>query len=173
MSKENQNNDNLNKIKSTGFKIPDDYFESFEESILSKLNGESKLSAVKTSGFKKPDNYFITLEESIVQKLSQKKETKIIKLNSKRTLLYVSGIAAAILLLFNLSIFDNKPSFDDLETETVENYIFDENINSYDIAALLSDEQIEKIIIKDHSLNEDNIEEYLLDNADIEALMIE
>ena len=165
-------NNNINKIKSTGFKIPDGYLESFEESLLNKLNNESKLSAVKTSGFKKPDNYFITLEESIVQKLSQKKETKIIKLSSRRILFYLSGFAATILLLFNLSIFDNKPSFDDLETETVENYILDENINSYDIAALLSDEQIEEIII-DHSLNEDNIEEYLIGNADIEALMIE
>jgi hypothetical protein len=173
MSQENMQNENLNKIKSSGFKIPDEYFESLEEKVFSKLHGESKLSTIKTSGFKKPDNYFITIEESILQKLSQKKETKIIKLSSKRTLLYVSGIAACILLLFNLSIFENKPSFDDLETETVENYILDENINSYDIAALLSYEQIEEFVIIDYNLNEDNIEKYLLDNADIEDLMIE
>ena len=75
-------------------------------------------------------------------------------------------------LIFSLTILVGSiPST--LETETVENYIIDENIGSYEIAALLSDEYIEENIIIDYSINEDNIEEYLLNNADIEALMIE
>ncbi|WP_298534739.1 hypothetical protein [uncultured Algibacter sp.] len=164
---------NLNKIKSTGFKLPDDYLDSFEEQVLGKIHDKPKLDAIETSGFKKPENYFDSLEERIAQKLSNQKETKVITLNAKRTLVYLSGIAAAILVLFNLAIFDSKPSFDDLETETVENYLLDESITSYEIAGLLSDEQIEEVIILDHNLSEDHIETYLLDNADIETLMIE
>ena len=135
----------LHNINSAGFKTPHDYFESFDEKIISKLNAKN-------------------LGE---------KESKVIQLFSIRNLIYVSSIAAAILLLFNLSIFEIKPTFDTLETETVENYIIDENISSYEIAALLSDEHIDEAFIIDYFVNDDNIEEYLFDNADIEALMIE
>ena len=166
-------NNYLNKIKSTGFKTPDDYFDSFSESVLGKLYNESQLESIEGSGFKHPDNYFDSLEENILKKLDNNKETKVIKLRTKRLLLYASSVASAILLLFNLSIFENKTSFDNLETETVENYLLDENISSYEIAALLNDDELEDVIILDHNLNEDNIEEYLLNNANIEALMIE
>ena len=162
-------NEKLHNIKSTGYKTPDDYFESFDEKIFSKLNIESPLDSIKETGFKVPDNYF----ESFTDAILDKKESKVIQLFSKTNLIYISSIAAAILLLFNLSIFDNKPTFGNLDIETVESFIEDENISSYEIAALLTEEQIEENIIIDYSFSEDNIEEYLLDNADIEALMIE
>ncbi|MEW4924764.1 hypothetical protein [Algibacter sp. 2305UL17-15] len=166
-------NENLHHIKSTGFKAPDNYFESFDEKILKKLNIESNLADIKATGFKIPDGYFETLEDRIIGKVSDKKETKVIPLSSKKTFIYVSSIAAAILLLFNLSIFDSKPSFGSLETETVENYIIDENISSYEIASLLTEEQMNEDLFIDYNLDHDNLEEYLLDNADIEVLMIE
>lgn len=166
-------NKKLHNIKSTGFKTPKDYFESFDDKIFSKLNTESQLDAIKETGFKVPDDYFESFNDTIFEKNLGETESKVIQLFSKRNLIYVSSIAAAILLLFNLSIFEITPTFDNLETETVENYIIDENISSYEIAALLSDEHIEEGIIIDYSINEDNIEEYLLNNADIEALMIE
>ena len=162
-------NEKLHNIKSTGYKTPDDYFESFDEKIFSKLNIESPLDSIKETGFKVPGNYF----ESFTDAILDKKESKVIQLFSKTNLIYISSIAAAILLLFNLSIFDNKPTFGNLDIETVESFIEDENISSYEIAALLTEEQIEENIIIDYSFSEDNIEEYLLDNADIEALMIE
>lgn len=166
-------NKKIHNIKSTGFKLPNDYFESFDDKVISKLNTESPLDSIKETGFKVPDNYFDAFSDTILEKNLGGKKSKVIQLFNKRNLIYVSSIAAAILLLFNLSIFDIKPTFDNLETETVENYIIDENIGSYEIAALLSDEHIEENIIIDYSINEDNIEEYLLNNADIEALMIE
>ncbi|GAA4933478.1 hypothetical protein GCM10023314_02430 [Algibacter agarivorans] len=165
-------NKNLHNIKSAGFKTPKDYFESFDDKIFSKLNKENHLESIKKTGFKVPDDYFESLDEHILDNNLSEKETKVIQLFCKRNLVYISSIAAAILLLFNLSIFENTPSFNTLDIETVENYILDENISSYEIAALLSDEHEENIII-DYSIDEDNIEEYLLNNADIEALMIE
>ncbi|WP_339894079.1 hypothetical protein [uncultured Algibacter sp.] len=163
----------LHNINSAGFKTPHDYFESFDEKIISKLNAKSKLESIKETGFKVPDDYFESFNDSIFEKNLGEKESKVIQLFSIRNLIYVSSIAAAILLLFNLSIFEIKPTFDNLETETVENYIIDENISSYEIAALLSDEHIDEAFIIDYFVNDDNIEEYLFDNADIEALMIE
>lgn len=162
-------NKNLHHIRTTGFKSPDDYFESFDEKLFSKLKKESPLDTIKEIGFKVPDNYF----ESLNNQVLDNSEPKVISLFNKRNLIYVSGIAAAILLLFNLSISDNKPSFDNLETETVKNYIIEENITSYEIASLLTEEQIEEGITIEHNFNEDTIEAYLLDNADIESLMIE
>lgn len=162
-------NKKLHHIKSTGFKTPDDYFESFDEKIFSKLNPESQLDSIKETGFKVPNNYFESLKNTNLGE----NETKVIQLFSKRNIIYVSSIAAAILLLFNLSIFESKPTFDNLDTETVENYFIDENISSYEIAALFTDTQIEEAIIIEYNFSEGNIEEYLLDNADIETLMIE
>lgn len=161
-------NKKLHNIKSAGFKTPNDYFESFDEIIFSKLNTKSPLDSIKETGFKLPSDYFESFDEKVLEK-----EPKVIQLFSKRNLIYVSSIAAAILLLFNLSIFESKPSFDNLDTETVESYIIDENISTYEMAALFSDEQIEEDLIIEYAFSEDHIEEYLLNNADIEALMIE
>lgn len=166
-------NKKLHNIKSTGFKTPDNYFESFDDKIFSKLNTENPLDSIKKTGFKVPDDYFESFNNTIFEKSLGNKESKVIPLFSKRNLVYVSSIAAAILLLFNLSIFDNKPTFDNLDIETVESFIEDENISSYDIAALLTDEQIAEDIIIEFTVNEDNIEEYLLNNTDLEDLMLE
>ncbi|KAA5821935.1 hypothetical protein FPF71_15625 [Algibacter amylolyticus] len=166
-------NKELHNIKSTGFKTPDDYFDSVEEKIFSKLNTESVLDSVNTPGFKVPDNYFESLNERVLNKALSEEKPKVIPLFSKTNIIYVSSIAAAILLLFNLSIFDSKPTFDNLDIETVENYLEDESISTYEIAALFSDKQIDEDIIIDFNFNEDNIEEYLLNNADIETLILD
>ena len=166
-------NKKLHNIESAGFKTPQGYFESLDETIFSKLNTKSQLDSIKKTGFKVPDHYFETFSDAITKRNFEEKEPKVIQLFNKRHLVYISSIAAAILLLFNLSIFDSTPTFDNLDNETVENYIFDENISTYEFAALFSDEQIIEENIIQHNFNEDNIEEYLLDNADIEALMIE
>ncbi len=167
------NNKKIHNIKSAGFKTPKEYFESFDDKIFSKLNTESQLDSIKKTGFKVPDDYFESFNDNILDTDLSEKESKVIQLFGKRNLIYISSIAAAILLLFNLSVFDSKPTFDNLETETVENYIIDGNISSYEIAALLTDEQIDENIVIEYNLDKDNIQEYLLLNADIEALMIE
>jgi len=161
-------NKKLHNIKSAGFETPDDYFESFDEIIFSKLNTKSPLDSIKETGFKLPSDYFESFDEKVLEK-----ELKVTQLFCKRNLIYISSIAAAILLLFNLSIFESKPSFDNLDTETVESYMIDEDISSYEIAALLSDENLEENLIIDYSISEDTIKDYLLNNADIEALTIE
>jgi len=49
----------------------------------------------------------------------------------------------------------------------------DEPMSSYEMALLLDNETLEEALDIDYSINEDIIEEYLLNNADIEALLIE
>ncbi len=167
-------NKNLHNIKSSGFKVPNAYFDTFEKKILNNIDEAHSLNNIKSTSFKVPENYFDSIETRITERISEEvQETKVISLINKKTVIYISSIAAAILILFNLSIFDNNPSFDNLETETVENYILDENISSYEMASLFSTDQLHESDFIEHEFDEENLKEYLLNNADIEALMLE
>ncbi|MCF7568573.1 hypothetical protein L3X37_09370 [Sabulilitoribacter arenilitoris] len=163
----------LHNIKSTGFEVPKGYFDAFEENLLNKISKEENTLNVNSNGFKTPEGYFDSLEERIIQNLSEEKETKVIPLINRKTIIYISSIAAAVLLLFNLSIFESSFTVGDLETETVENYVIDENISSYEIASLLTEDELNEDNLVDYNFEEENIEEYLLNNADIEELLIE
>ncbi len=163
-------NKKLHNIKETGLKVPKDYFDNLEDTVLRHI----KLKELSSeSGFKTPKNYFDTLEDSILSKTSEKEHIKVISLFSRRNLIYASSIAAAILLLFNLSISEKKSDWDKLDSETVENYIIEENIGSYEIASLLSEDSFIEDDFAIHSLNQENVENYLLDNLDIDDLIIE
>ena len=160
----------LHNIKETGFKVPDDYFNTLEDVTLSEI----KLKKMSSdSGFKLPEDYFNTLEATITNKISTKAPTKVIPLFRKRILIYISSTAAVVLLLFNLSIFKNKPTFESLDFETVENYIMNENIGSYEIAALLSEEDLLEEYFIEYQIEEETIEAYILDHLDVEDIILE
>ena len=160
----------LHNIEETGFKVPDDYFDALEDVILSDI----KLKKMSSdSGFKLPEDYFNALEATITNKMATKTHTKVIPLFRKRTLIYISSTAAVVLLLFNLSIFKSKPTFDSLDFETVENYILNENIGSYEIAALLSEEDLLEENFIEYQVEEETIEAYILDNLDVEDIILE
>ncbi len=153
-----------NNIKS-GFKTPEGYFDSLEEHIMSEL----KLKELSnSSGFKTPDNYFSNLEDTITSQVS-KKETKVIKLFTKKRLIYISGIAAAILLLFNVSIF-NKIEEWPTDFQTVETYILEEDINYYDIATLLDEDELIEDNFIDYTIKEETVEDYIIDNLNVDDL---
>jgi uncharacterized membrane protein YvbJ len=164
---------NFKNIKHTGFKTPNNYFDTVEDKIMDALHQENNLNLSKETGFKTPDNYFDTIESVIMTKIETENTTKVIKLISKRNLIYVSSIAAAILLLFNLSIFNKNITFGSLDTETVENYIIYEDISSYELAALLSDDNLVEADFIQQSFTDNTLENYLLDNLDLEELIIE
>lgn len=163
----------LHNIKTTGFKTPKDYFDSLDEKLLKKINEDSGLDKTILSGFKTPKNYFEGLEDVIVTKVSEKKNTKVISLFNRKNLIYASSIAAAVLCLISLSLLNSAPEFDDLETQTVENYIIDENISPYEIAALIDQEYLNETDFVNHNFDEAAIEDYLLEHTDVETLMIE
>ena len=160
----------IHNIKETGFKVPKDYFNNLEDIILSDIKLKETLG---DSGFKAPEDYFNTLERKILDKVSEKDKSKVIPLFSKKNLIYISSIAAAVLLLFNLSIFEKDLTWDDLDINTVENYIINENIGTYEIASLLINEELKEEDFINYSLNDEHLETYLMDNLDIEDLIIE
>lgn len=163
----------LNNLKETGFITPDNYFDAAEENIFNTLNRENSIPISKETGFKTPSHYFDSIEDVIINKTERKNTPKVISIFSKRNLLYASSIAAAVLLFFNLSIFDKKISFDTLDIETVENYIIYGDYSAYEIASLLTENDLLDNLIEPESFSDDAIESYILDHLDIESLIVE
>lgn len=160
----------LHSIKSTGFNLPKDYFDNLEDKIMDQIQLDKALNSNKNASFTVPDGYLDTLDDVILSNVS---ETKVISLFGKQNLLYISGIAAAVLIMFG--IFWNNPTetIDTLDSELVENYIIEEGIDTYDIAALFTDEDITTINndIFDQTFSEDSLEDYLLENVDLEDII--
>ncbi|KAB1069408.1 hypothetical protein F6U93_03595 [Tamlana haliotis] len=164
----------LHNDKSTGFKVPEGYFDALDDKIMSQIKNASPLNAVMESGFEIPKDYFNTVEDNILAGIEkQEKQTPVIPLFSKKTILFASSIAASVLLLFNLSVFENKPTFDSLDTQTVENYILNEKISTSELASLFSDEELDESIFSESDIDDEHIEDYLLNYANIENLITE
>ncbi|MDX1471980.1 MAG: hypothetical protein R3213_10820, partial [Flavobacteriaceae bacterium] len=128
MKKENNNNQN------PGFKVPNGYFDSIEERVLGRIEQQNPLNSIKNSGFTVPDNYFSTVQDKIVNRAYPTVTSKP-KIFTLKRLIYVSGIAASILLLIKLAnISESNFSIDNLQTTSIEEYILEEDINEYELA---------------------------------------
>lgn len=155
-----------NNIKS-GFKVPDNYFSNLEEQIISEIHLKSKISE---SGFKVPDNYFDNLNEKIIKQT--KPETKVIPLFSKQNLIYIASIAATIILIITLTFNNNKAfTFENLEQETVDNYILEE-VSSSDLSSLFEDSELTEIDFIDYDITDETFQ-YYIDNSNVEDLILE
>ena len=153
-------------INPSGFKVPKDYFSHVEAQILSEVHLKN---TVDTSGFDVPDSYFETLENNIFQKLEEEQDVKVITLFSWKKVMYVSAIAACLVLIFN--VFYNASetiTFDSLETASIENYLEQEDYTSYELASLLTDDELNTNNFTDTKISEESLEDYLLDQSDIE-----
>lgn len=162
-------------INTTGFKTPESYFESFDEKLFSALHMKNHVIVPKKHGFKAPKNYFNTLDDKVIKKthaLSHK--VRVIPVFKHKSVIYLSAIAAAILILFGISsTFNSTPSFKTLETQTVVNFIIDENITPYDIALLLDDDELSQALYVEQTIENSAIEAYLLNNSDLETLIFD
>ncbi|WP_147676057.1 hypothetical protein [Algibacter pacificus] len=158
----------IHNVTHSGLKAPKDYFDNLEDRFMTEI----KLNeAAKNSGFKAPEGYFETLEDCILNQVSEKETTKVIPLFSKKNLLYISSIAAAVLLLFNLSITKTETSWDNLDADTVENYILEENVGTYDIASLLLDNEITEDAFAFLEVTDEAMEGYFLEHTSAEDLI--
>ena len=159
----------LHNIKSNGFKTPENYFDSIEDKFFERLKFEENIEGVNDSGFTAPEGYFDTLEDKILSKLEDK---PIVKLNSRKTLYYIAGIAASLLLLFAIFL-NNNDTTQELSAEMVETYFENSDLDSYELAELLVNADIleEDFTIVETEYKEENLESYLLENTDIETIL--
>ena len=165
--------ENLNSIKNTGFKVPEGYFDDVSMNVLNKIGGMEKEELPATHGFKTPNNYFDEIESKVLAKASEDSQTKVIPIYKRKALYYLSGIAAAILII--ISIFPLNSSNNELTIEMVETYFEDSGLDSYELAELLVETELLEIedLTIEPTYDDLEIEAYLLDNADLEQIIIQ
>ena len=165
--------ENIHNIKSSGFKTPDNYFESINDQILERLNDKEIISASETTGFMVPKDYFDSVETTILEKLESQPETPVIALKSRRILYYVAGIAASFVLLLSL-FFNNedKININAIDTASIENYLFQEDYTNDDLATLFITDNISEADFIDITISDDTLNEYL-ENVDTEDLILD
>jgi hypothetical protein len=163
----------LNNIKNTGFKVPKDYFNTLEDTILSKIKAESILKDIDSPGFEMPNGYLDTLEDTVFNTLPKKENSKVISLFSKKNLIYITGVAAAIVIMFSFFWNNTNASEMELDYEMVESYLIDQNISSFEFASLLTEEELLNINseIMDEAYNDESMEDYLLENVNFEDII--
>lgn len=170
--------DYINKktSKETGFSIPKNYLNNFEDTIAIKL---AEVNIPKEHCFETPKNYFNNLEDSILSKISiPKKEIKVISFKD-RVLKMVPYAAAASVILFiglNTSVFNKSEEniFDKLADSEVENWISNniDLISSSDIALTYNDIEFDDLETIPNSITDDDLEDYL-NNKDETSLILE
>ena len=125
-----------------------------------------------TSGFKTPDAYFEKSAAEIMAKLPVPESGKVIAL-PQRKVVWMSGIAASLLLVSGLSVyyFAGTPSTWNLDDAVVESYL-QANVNSFDIIQHLDEKDI-KELEKSIVLSDDAVESYLSDNNNLDLYLNE
>lgn len=124
------------------------------------LDNEPKIK----SGFKIPENYFEQFEAKMMEQLP-KKEVKIVSLFHRKQV-WISSIAAILLVMIAIPIYFISAKTTTLETATLETYLVSE-YSTYDIIDKLTTDDI-MALENDLSLNDDAVEAYLLDTQNLE-----
>lgn len=166
-------NQKLPDDKFSGFKVPEHYLETFDETLLNRLKGIDTLKEVQKSGFQVPDAYFATFDNKITEAISSEKEVKVISLNSWKKVAYISGIAASIIFMVSLFIpKEEKLSMSNLETTMIVDYIVEEDFTNEDFVSLLTEDVTLNNFMDSH-LIDSNLEDYIIDNISIEDYLNE
>ena len=189
----------LNSISNkSGFNVPNDYFETLEVDVLSKIKTEELNSEIDKNTFKTteayfdnvediviaklkaktlhneentnvPDNYFDNLEDTIISKLKTPK--KVISLKTVTKYFAPIAIAASLLLIFILNTNKDTVTFESLATAEIEQFIDYGmiDIDTQTLASTFSDIEI-KTEELDLLLSDTEVLNYLTDE-DLETFM--
>ncbi|TXE10671.1 hypothetical protein ES711_01825 [Gelidibacter salicanalis] len=164
----------LHNITDPGFKIPDSYFDTFDERLFKTLDVQKDMSEIDGPGYKVPKDYFKNFDTQLAQKLEDIKQPKVKSIKSWRQIAYYSGVAAVLVVM--LTVFmksEDDLSINQVETASIESYLTNENLNIYDIASFLSAEDIKVEDFVANMITDESLETYLLNNASIEDLINE
>ena len=64
-------------------------------------------------------------------------------------------------------------TWDSIEIASIENYLEEEDFTSFELASLLTEDELSKDNFIDNNISEDNLDDYLLNNLDFDDLIIE
>ena len=132
-----------------------------------KLDNEPKIS----SGFTTPDGYFDTFSEKLMAKLP-KDEPKVISIFSSQKK-WLFAVAAVLVLALSVPFFNTiSTNTDELDQDTLENYItYHSEISENDLVDLLEKEDLEKMNV-DYNLPNEVTEDLLLTNSNFEQYLL-
>lgn len=156
------------------FKIPESYFETFEERLFIKISEEN---FPKSTGFKVSDGYFESLEMQVLKTIETSgKSQKVISLFPKKYYGYAASIAACLIIGF--AVFNStreNENLDALQMAAIENYIEEGNLNLdfYDVTTFINDEDIANLDLGKQRFSEASLKNYLLENMDENTLIDE
>jgi len=161
-----------NKVgKKTGFSAPTNYFDTLEDSILTKLAEEN---FGNKSAFKVPENYFDDLENNILQRISsEEKETKVISFKERIFKLIPIAAAASIILFIGLNAFVfntiDELTLDSLSNNDIEYWLDTNTIHSTDISTVYEDDILEENEFLFTEIKDESIEDYInsIDNTSL------
>tara|TARA_R110000868_G_scaffold144150_2_gene362950 strand:+ start:21133 stop:21633 length:501 start_codon:yes stop_codon:yes gene_type:complete len=158
----------IEPIKNNGFKVPDNYFNAFEQNMLSEIKLKEKIN---TSGFNVPKGYFESLDQTIHNLVVEKRQGKAINLFSWKKIAYATSIAASLILMFNV-FFTKKEvlTLDSVETASIENYILNEDLETNEFASLFSKEDLANVSLINDGYSSQNLENYVFDNLEIDDI---
>lgn len=189
-----------NSLKENPFTVPENYFKTIENQIVSELNLQNIQPKKNESTYKTPQNYFDNIEEITITKLKAevlqntntsklpdgyfdtledliltkiKKEQKVITI--KRITKYVAplAIAASLLLIFVLNTAKKSVTFDSLATTEIEQFVESGmiDINMENLAAVFTDFEY-PVENLTTSITDDEVLEYLT-IEDLETIIYE
>ena len=124
-----------------GFITPINYFETFSNEIIGKINGTSTTTSIpKIPGFIVPEDFFVLNEAKL---LTSFKNTESKVINLKSVVYKVSGIAAVILLTIISSILYNTAETKNNESAEMSYLqLHSEEVSVYEVGALLDNKEI-------------------------------
>ena len=164
----------MKKDKKNNFNTPEGYFESFNERLMDRIQqetvGETGSIIPKTDGVGVPEGYFDTVVPKILSRTTQEKG-KVIQLKPYQKVYYGAAAVAAVFLLifgFNWKAQTTPITFDDLANTEIDAYFDNNNINmsSYELAEMVSFENVRLNDILEEDLSGEVILEYLDENVD-------
>jgi hypothetical protein len=174
---ENIDDNFLKNIGNKGdFCVPENYFNQTKLSIINKINVEPNFKINNNeSGYTVPNNYFETNKHQILSKINNKITFKA-KVITFANWQLMSGIAAIFIAIISLIVF--------IKTDKTENLSANlNNLSEADMIDYLANNEVKiewinelNADIKTVSKKDDNnkeIEQYLLEHADEQALLDE
>ena len=122
------------------------------------------------SGFKVPENYFEQFEAKMMEQISKEKETKVVSLFYRKQV-WISAIAAVLLLAIAIPVYFNMAKENNLDAGTIEVYLSQQQgIGITELSKHLTDEDIAELEnnLSINEANSDAVEDYLSESENLD-----
>ncbi len=164
----------MKKDINNSHKLPEGYFEQFNQRLMDKIAAEEASSVViipKNDGFSIPEGYLDTVYAKTAKAAGLEKTTKVIPLYAAKKWLAVAASLALLITLYltvKPTTGEGQLSFDALAATEIQDYLQanTEDLTTYELASLLPTETLSNTLFIEETLESDVILDYLDENVD-------